>query len=326
MKKERVLITGAGGFIGSHLCQACLDAGYDVRAFVHYNSRGSAGWLDELPDPEGLETVAGDIRDPDVIRAAARGCPTVFHLAALIGIPYSYLSPAAYLATNATGTLNVLEACRESGAENILVVSTSEVYGTARYVPMDEQHPLSAQSPYAASKIAAEQVALSYHRSFGLPVKVVRPFNVYGPRQSLRAVIPSILVQLLRGAPEVEVGATHPRRDLTYVGDMVRALLAVAAADGLGGEVVNIGMNTEHSVEEILRAAAGLAGREARPVFDPRRARPAGSEVDRLRCDNTKLVSRTGWSPAYDLGRGLADTLAWWKDRLPGPGRGSYAL
>jgi NAD dependent epimerase/dehydratase len=316
MNRKRALITGAGGFVGSHLCQACLSAGYEVRAFVRYNSQASAGWIDHLPEAPNIEITAGDIRDIESVRSAVRGCGTVFHLAALIGIPFSFASPAAYVRTNVEGCSNVLEAAREFGTENVLLISTSEVYGTARYVPMDEEHPLSARSPYAASKIAAEQLGLSYHRSFGLPVKVIRPFNVYGPRQSVRAVIPSIIVQLLRGETEIALGSMHPRRDLTFVRDAVRAFLAVAEVDGLSGDVVNVGSDCEYSVAELLRTCSALVGRDARPVFDERRARPALSEVDRLHCDNKKIRTLTAWTPDFDLQTGLSETLNWWKDHL----------
>ncbi len=316
MSAERVLITGAGGFIGSHLAEACAAAGLGVRAFVRYNSRGSAGWLDDSPCLDRIELVAGDIRDYDSVSRAVRGCGTVFHLAALIGIPYSYVSPLAYVRTNVEGTYNVLEACRAHGIGEVLVTSTSETYGTALAVPMDERHPPSAQSPYAATKTGADQLALSYHRSFGLPVTVVRPFNTYGPRQSARAVIPSIVAQLLGGAREIRLGNLEPTRDLTYVADTVAGFLAARGCPSLVGGAVNIGMDEEISVGELARLIARLVGVEAAIAVEEGRKRPGASEVERLRCDSTRLREATGWRPRYRLEEGLRETIAWMRENL----------
>ena len=239
------LVTGAAGFIGSHLVELLVEQGQTVRAFVRYNSSGARGWLDALPCKDRIEVVAGDVRDYDAVLRAMNGCDTVFHLAALIGIPYSYVSPLAYIRTNVEGTYNVLEAARVLGVGQVLVTSTSETYGSAQYVPIDEKHPLVGQSPYSATKIAADQLAISYHRSFGLPVKIVRPFNTYGPRQSARAVIPTIITQILAGAREIKLGSLHPTRDLTHVKDTVRGFLEINKASRLMGEVTNIGMNRE---------------------------------------------------------------------------------
>jgi dTDP-glucose 4,6-dehydratase len=238
----KVLITGAGGFVGSHLTEKCVELGYEVRALVHYNSRNSWGWLESSPVKSQIDVVTGDIRDYDSVHAAMKGCDTIFHLAALIGIPYSYVSPLAYVKTNIEGTYNVLQSAREIGAGNVLVTSTSETYGTAQYVPMDEKHPMVGQSPYSASKIAADNLAISYHRSFDLPVKIVRPFNIYGPRQSARAIIPTVILQLLSGRRELRLGNIDPTRDLTFVKDAVGGFIVIAIAPSLFGEQINIGM------------------------------------------------------------------------------------
>jgi NAD dependent epimerase/dehydratase len=311
---ERVLVTGAGGFIGSHLVDACAAAGRNVRAFVHYNSRGARGWLDRERVPSNLEVVAGDVRDYDSVFAAMKGCSTVFHLAALIGIPYSYVSPLAYVNTNITGTYNVLQSAREQGATSVVVTSTSETYGTAKYVPMDESHPLAAQSPYAASKIAADQLALSYFRSFGLPVKVARPFNTFGPRQSARAIIPAIIVQLLAGKKEISLGSISPTRDFTFVEDTALGFLEIARTERFVGEVVNIGNNSEISVLALAQLIAKVMGVDVSVVCDKERIRPEQSEVDRLRCDPARLMTGTAWKPRYSLEEGLAKTIGWIRD------------
>lgn len=308
-----VLVTGAAGFIGSHLVERILEAGLGVRAMVRYNSRNFRGWLETIPRREEVEIVVGDVRDFDAVNAALLGCQTVFHLAALIGIPYSYLSPLAYVRTNVEGTYNVLEAARRQGTENVLVTSTSETYGSAQYVPIDERHPSVGQSPYSATKIAADQLAISYHRSFGVPVKLVRPFNVYGPRQSARAIIPTIITQLLAGQRRVKMGNPAPTRDLTFVKDTVEGFWAIAGCSSLVGEATNIGMDEEISMGELAALIAGLCNTEIELVTDQQRIRPSPSEVDQLRCKNAKLVAQTGWKPSYDLARGLAETIEWFR-------------
>jgi dTDP-glucose 4,6-dehydratase len=308
---RKVLITGAAGFIGSHLTEACLSAGYDVRVLIRYNSRNSRGWLE--PAIAGrIEVVAGDIRDTDAVSRAVRGVDTIFHLAALIGIPYSYESPLAYVKTNVEGTANVLMAAREYGVGRVILTSTSETYGSAQSLPINEGHPAVAQSPYAASKIASDQLGLSFHRSFGLQVTVVRPFNAYGPRQSLRAVIPTVITQLMKGS-EIRLGHLHPTRDLTFVTDAAAGFLAAASADDLVGTAVNVGMNHEISVGALAELIATLMGVRARIVPMGERQRPALSEVDRLVCDNARLRQHTMWEPQYSLERGLRETIAWFQ-------------
>jgi len=284
---RRVLVTGAGGFIGSHLTEACVAAGYEVRAFVRYNSRSSRGWLDDCEAARHVEVVAGDVRDADAVNRAMAGVDTVFHLAALVGIPYSYESPSSYVRTNVEGTANVLLAARAHGLTNVVLTSTSETYGSAQCVPIDESHPAKAQSPYAATKIAADQLGLSFHRSFGLPVKVVRPFNTYGPRQSMRAIIPTIITQLLQG-PTIRIGHVHPTRDLTYVADTVAGFLAVARSAAAVGLATNVGMNDEISIADLAALIARVMGTPMRIVQAAERQRPAMSEVDRLVCDNRR--------------------------------------
>ena len=310
-QNTKVLITGAGGFIGSHLVERCVEAGFKVRAFVHYNSRNFHGWLESSPVYNELEVVAGDIRDYDSVLAASDGCDTVFHLAALIGIPYSYVSPQAYIRTNIDGTYNVLQACRTLQTPNILVTSTSETYGTAQYVPIDEKHPAVGQSPYSATKIAADQLAISYHRSFGLPVKIVRPFNTYGPRQSARAIIPTVITQILAGKRELSLGNLAPTRDLTFARDTAAGFLAIAKHNGLHGDPVNIGMGWEISIGDLVQKVASLMGVEVSTASAAERQRVAASEVERLLADASKLRNSTGWAPEYDLERGLRETIAW---------------
>lgn len=308
---SKVLITGAGGFIGSHLAERCVEAGFTVRAFIHYNARNFHGWLESSPCYGEVDVVSGDIRDYDSVLAASEGCDTVFHLAALIGIPYSYVSPQAYIRTNVEGTYNVLQACRTLGTPNILVTSTSETYGTAQYVPIDEKHPAVGQSPYAATKIAADQLAISYQRSFALPVKIVRPFNTYGPRQSARAIIPTVITQILAGKRDLSLGNLAPTRDLTFARDTAAGFLAVARHDGLYGEPVNIGMGGEISIGDLVHKIAELMGVTVTTTAAAERQRTATSEVERLLADASKLRSATGWNPEYDLDRGLRETIAW---------------
>ncbi|EWY42509.1 NAD-dependent dehydratase [Skermanella stibiiresistens SB22] len=330
----KVLVTGAGGFIGSHLVETLVREGWDVRAQVHYNSLGGWGWLDDIaPDLlASVEVVAGDIRDPWAVAQAVRGRDTVMHLAALIGIPYSYVAPAQYVETNVMGTLNVLQAARDAGVSRIVQTSTSEVYGTAQYVPIDERHPLAAQSPYAASKIGADQLALSYHRSFGTPVSVIRPFNTYGPRQSARAVIPAIINQLLAGATSIRLGSLTPTRDFNFVEDTARGFIAVARSEGAIGEVVNIGSNFEVSIGATLDIIAEVVGQPVEVILDEQRVRPAGSEVERLWADNAKAIRLTGWRPRYGgadgFRLGIERTVDWFRtaaERRPGRAR-SYAV
>lgn len=312
---EVALVTGACGFIGSHLVERLVAEGCRVRAYVFYNSFGSWGWLDSLPaDTLGrVEVVAGDIRDAARVRGAAEGAAVVFHLAALIGIPYSYEAAESYLETNVRGTLNVLQAARQAGCSRVLVTSTSEVYGTARRVPIDETHPRQAQSPYAATKIAADALAMSFHRSHGLPVTVVRPFNTYGPRQSARAFIPTVIAQLLDGARDIKLGSLHPTRDLLFVGDTVEGFLTLARCGEAVGEEVNIASGTEHSVGEVAQSLIGAINPSARIVADPARVRPAASEVERLVGDSAKLRRLTSWRPRHPLDEGLRETIAWFR-------------
>jgi NAD dependent epimerase/dehydratase len=318
---KRVLVTGAGGFIGSHLVQTLSREQWQVRAFVRYNSRGSIGWLNELNDQErkSVEVVAGDIRDATCVRDAMRGCQTVMHLAALVGIPYSYRAPAQYVDTNIVGTLNVLQAGKDLGVERIVQTSTSEVYGTAISVPIDESHPLVGQSPYAASKIGADQLALSFYRSFGTPVVVIRPFNTYGPRQSERAVIPTIITQLLSGSRMVALGALTPTRDFSFVEDTVRAFIAIASGNAAVGEVVNVGSGFEISVGDLFKMISEVVGVHATAVTESQRLRPAASEVERLCADNRRATRLIGWEPKFGgregLRRGLEATVQWFRSR-----------
>ena len=318
---NRILVTGADGFIGSHLVESLVRRGCDVRAFVLYNSFGSRGWLDrgDAALLRDVEVIAGDVRDPHGVRSAMRGCDVVLHLAALIAIPYSYHSPDTYVDTNVKGTLNVLQAARDLGVARVVHTSTSEVYGTARFVPITEEHPLQAQSPYAASKVGADQLALSFHRSFGTPVSVIRPFNTYGPRQSARAVIPTIITQLASGNRALRLGALHPTRDFSYVADTVEGFVRMAECDAAVGEVVNVGSGFEISIGDTARAIAEAMGVEMTIVGDEQRLRPAKSEVERLWADTSKAEALLGHRPAYGgldgLRRGLLETIAWFSDR-----------
>jgi NAD dependent epimerase/dehydratase len=320
LTRTTVLVTGADGFIGSHLVEALTGAGVAVRAFVQYNSFGHNGWLDTVPATamRGVEVVAGDIRDRGSVREAMRGCDVVLHLAALIAIPYSYRAPESYVDTNVTGTLNVLEVARDLSVARVVHTSTSEVYGTARRVPIDEEHPLQAQSPYAATKIAADQLALSYHRSFDLPVAVLRPFNTYGPRQSTRAVIPTVITQLATGAECIRLGALHPTRDFSFVADTASGFIAAATADEAVGEVVNIGSGFEIAIGDTARLIADIMGRPITIETQAVRMRPAASEVERLFADIGKAERLMGWRPAYGglegFRRGLERMVAWFSD------------
>ena len=317
LQGKKVLVTGADGFIGSHLTEHLVASGVDVRAFVYYNSFNSWGWLDEADAQikQSLDVFAGDIRDPHGVRTAMQGCDVVLHLAALIAIPYSYHSPDTYVDTNIKGTLNVVQAARELGVQRVVHTSTSEVYGTALFVPITEAHPLQGQSPYSASKIGADQMALSFHASFETPVAVIRPFNTYGPRQSARAVIPTIITQIAAGQRQIKLGAIHPTRDFNYVQDTVRGFVAVAQCDAAIGQVINIGSNYEVSVGDTARLIAELMGREVEFTSDEQRLRPAGSEVERLWADNTLARELAGWKPEFPgldgLRQGLRSTIDW---------------
>lgn len=318
LQGKKVLVTGADGFIGSHLVEGLLAAGCTVKAFVFYNSFNSWGWLDTLPDAvrAQIEIFSGDIRDPHGVKAAVQGTEMVFHLAALIAIPFSYHSPDAYVDTNVKGTLNVLQACREVGVARVLVTSTSEVYGTAQYVPIDEAHPFQGQSPYSATKIGADRMAEAFYRSFALPVTIVRPFNTYGPRQSARAFIPTIITQLLAGMRQIKTGSLHPTRDMNYVQDTVRGFLAIAATDRTIGEELNIATGQDVSMETIAREIMTQIGCDAELVTDPQRVRPDKSEVLQLCGANQKIREQTGWAPQYDLRTGLQATIAWFRDNM----------
>jgi NAD dependent epimerase/dehydratase len=315
----RVLVTGAEGFIGSHLTEALVRAGYDVRAFVLYNSFNSRGWLDRCAaDVAGkFEIFAGDVRDPNGVRTATKGCDAVLHLAALIAIPYSYHSPDSYVDTNIKGTLNVVQAARDLGVARVVHTSTSEVYGTARFVPITEDHPLRGQSPYAASKIGADQLAMSFYASFGTPVAIVRPFNTYGPRQSARAVIPTIVTQIVSGARRIRLGALHPTRDFNHVSDTVAGLLAALRCERAVGEVINLGSSFEISIGDVARSIADTMQVEIEIVADSRRLRPANSEVERLWAATDKARELLNWEPRYGglegFRRGLAETVDWFR-------------
>lgn len=312
---QKVLVTGADGFIGSHLVEELVAAGCRVRAFVYYNSFNSWGWLDSLPGDflDSIEVVAGDIRDRGSVARAMEGVETVFHLAALIGIPYSYDSPESYVGTNITGTLNVLEEARRLGTGRVLVTSTSEVYGTARYVPIDENHPYQGQSPYSATKIGADRMAESYFRSFKLPVTIVRPFNTYGPRQSARAVIPTVIGQLLNGAAEISLGSLSPTRDLVYVKDTVRGFRAIAECDAAIGREINIATQTEVSIGDLAATLIRQINPSAAIRSSEERVRPKNSEVERLLGSNALLRELTEWKPEWPLENGLAETIAWFR-------------
>ena len=315
--QNKVLVTGADGFIGSHLTEALVRIGYDVRAFVLYNSFNSWGWLDHCaPDVKGkFEVFTGDIRDPHGVRTAMKGCDAVLHLAALIAIPYSYHSPDTYVETNIKGTLNVLQAARELGLAKVVHTSTSEVYGTARYVPITEDHPLEGQSPYSATKIGADQMAMAFHRSFGTPVVILRPFNTYGPRQSARAVIPTIITQIASGKRQITLGALRPTRDFSYVTDTVAGFTDALISDSLSGEVINLGSNFEISIGDTAHTIADLMGCEIEILTEDVRLRPERSEVERLWASNDKALDLLGWQPRYagidGFRRGLQDTVAW---------------
>ncbi len=312
----KLLITGAGGFIGSHLTELLVKEGHDVKAFVRYNSKNNWGWLESSIVKNDVEIISGDIRDYDSVHNSFKNCEAVFHLAALIGIPYSYISPKAYIETNIIGTYNILQASKEHDLKQVLVTSTSETYGTAQYVPIDEKHPMVGQSPYSATKIAADQLAISFYRSFNLPVKIVRPFNTYGPRQSARAIIPTVISQLLSGNEKISLGNLTPTRDLTYVKDTCKGFLEIFKSDKLFGEITNIGMGNEISVSELVKKINSLVSSKAIVEEDTMRVRPEYSEVERLLCDNNKLIKNTNWQPYYNLETGLLETIDWLKSNI----------
>ena len=312
---KKVLVTGAGGFIGSQLVENLVEQGYAVRAFVKYNSRNDWGWLEQSAHKNEIEVFAGDVRDYDFVCGTIEGCDMVFHLAALIGIPYSYVSVLAYIKTNIIGTYNILEAAKKYQLENILITSTSETYGTAKYVPIDENHPKVGQSPYAVTKIAADQLALSYHKSFSLPIKVVRPFNTYGPRQSARAIIPTIITQLLSGKKEVKLGAQFPTRDLLFIKDTINGFVEIAKSHKAIGEEINIATQTEMSIGDLAQMIIAMINPEATVTTDEHRLRPENSEVRRLLGSNEKIKKLTNWQPRYDLGQGLRETINWFKKK-----------
>lgn len=316
LKNKKVLVTGACGFIGSHLVERLLCENCDVKAFVYYNSFNSWGWLDTLPKEKlkNIEVFCGDIRNYSYVSKIIKGMDAVFHLAALIGIPFSYYSPDSYIDTNVKGTFNVLQACQDGNAKKLIVTSTSEVYGTAKYVPIDEKHPRQGQSPYSASKIGADYLAQSFYKSFGLPVAIARPFNTYGPRQSARAVIPSIITQLLSGEKEIKLGALHPTRDLLFVKDTVEAFIEIAKSDRAIGEEINIATQKEISIKEIAQKLIKMINPKAKIVKDKKRMRPENSEVKRLLGSNKKIKKLTNWKADFTLDEGLKETVEWFKD------------
>ena len=328
MKKPKVLVTGAAGFIGSHLCEALIKKDFRVRAFVHYNSQHSIGNLRFLARRfrSGLELFFGDIQDPGSVKEAVKGCEVVFHLAALISIPYSYQAAASFFNTNVLGTLNVFQACRESGIQKILHTSTSEVYGTARYAPIDENHPLQGQSPYSASKIGADKIAESFFLSFDLPVVVVRPFNTYGPRQSERAVLPTIILQILKGKKVLELGSLEPQRDFNYVLDTVRGFLLAAENDGIIGTEINIGSGRCYSIKQTLEIIQDILGTKLRIRVSRNRKRPPKSEVMKLQCDYSRANKLLGYHPEWAFRKGLKETIAFYRKYLAEFEGDSYAI
>lgn len=315
LKNKKILVTGADGFIGSHLVEQLVEEGCRVKAFVYYNSNNSWGWLENIPGNmlSEIEVVAGDVRDADFVRKTTENVDIVFHLAAIISIPYSYAAPESFVDTNIKGTLNILQAARLASCERILITSTSEVYGTARYVPIDEKHPLQAQSPYAATKIGADRIAESFYRSYDMPLTIVRPFNTYGPRQSARAVIPTVITQLLSGKRKIRIGSLSPTRDFNYVKDTVRGFIEIARSDQTIGEEINIASCKEISIGDLINLLIELTGIEAELEVDEARLRPEKSEVMRLLGDNKKIRRLTKWEPRYDIRKGLKETIEWFR-------------
>lgn len=315
---KKILVTGADGFIGSHLTELLMEQGYDVKAFTYYNSFNSWGWLDSFPKEKlkELEIFSGDIRDPNGVREAVKGVDAVFHLAALIAIPFSYHSPDSYVDTNIKGTLNVLQAARDAQLERVLVTSTSEVYGTAQYVPIDEKHPFQGQSPYSATKIGADRLAESFYRSFELPVTIVRPFNTFGPRQSARAVIPTIISQLIAGQDEIKLGALSPTRDFNYVKDTVAGFLSIFESNQTIGEEINIATQTEISIQKLAEEIIRQLRPSAKIVSDEQRIRPKDSEVNRLLGSNEKIMKLTNWKPQYTFEQGIQETISFIQNNM----------
>ena len=312
----KVLVTGAEGFIGSHLTELLVEKGFEVKAFVRYNFKNDWGWLEESKYKNDIEIYTGDVRDYDSVYDAMKGVDVVFHLAALIGIPYSYISPLAYIKTNTEGTYNILESGRKLNLERIIITSTSEIYGTAQYVPIDEKHPYNPQSPYAASKAAADHLALSYYRSFGTPVTIIRPFNTYGPRQSARAVIPTIISQILAGKKQIKLGNLSPTRDLNYVKDIANGFITVGLHESTVGDVYNLGTGQEISIGDLAEKIIELTEKEVEIIEDTQRIRPEKSEVERLLSNAEKAKKTTGWEPKYMLEEGLKETIDWIQDNL----------
>ncbi len=312
-KSRKVLVTGAGGFIGSHLCERLVEKGYHVKAFLRYNSRNSWGWLEDSSYKDKIEIVMGDIRNYDIVKTAVKDTEMIFHLAALIGIPYSYHSPDSYVDTNIKGLLNILTAARELRIRKIIHTSTSEIYGTAKFIPINEEHPVNPQSPYAATKAAADFLALSFYKSFGLPVAVIRPFNTYGPRQSMRAVIPTIIAQILNGNKRIKLGSLTPTRDLTFVKDTAEGFIKAVESEAAVGEVINLGNNSEISVGDLAVLIANLMECKIKIETEEQRRRPAKSEVERLWADNKKAKRILNWKPEYPLQKGLKKTIDWFK-------------
>jgi len=312
----KILVTGAEGFIGSHLTELLVEKGYEVKAFVRYNFTNNWGWLESSKYLKDIEIYTGDVRDYDSVYDAIKDVDVVFHLAALIGIPYSYVSPLAYIKTNTEGTYNILETGRKLGVDRIIVTSTSEIYGTAQYVPIDEKHPYNPQSPYAASKASADHLALSYYRSFSTPVTIIRPFNTYGPRQSARAIIPTIVTQILSGKTQIRLGSLTPTRDLNYVKDTANGFITVGLHEKTIGDVYNIGSGREISIGELAQKIVDLLGRRVEIVQDEQRVRPEKSEVERLLCNADKAKALTEWEPKYTLEEGLKETIEWIQNNM----------
>jgi len=310
---KKILITGATGFVGSHLAELCVKKGFEVIAFDRYNPNYNLGWLEKSKYKDDINFVFGDIRDYDSVLKTMKGCEIVFHLAALIGIPYSYLSPQAYLKTNVEGTYNILESSKHLDIEQTIITSTSEVYGSAKYIPIDEKHPISAQSPYSASKISADQLAISYYNSFQLPIKIIRPFNIYGPRQSSRAVIPSIIIQALNNKKEIKLGNVEPSRDFTYVTDTCNAFLDILKIKNFFGNTLNVGSNNEYTINDIAKKILEKLNSKANIKKEPQRTRSPNSEVVRLVCDNSKILTNTQWRPKVKIEKGLNMTINWFR-------------
>lgn len=315
LKNKTVLVTGADGFIGSHLTEMLVAEGCKVKALSQYNSFNNWGWLEQVSCLNDIEVLSGDIRDPHYCKHITKGVDVVFHLAALIAIPYSYIAPTSYVDTNVTGTLNICQAAMDNGCEKVIHTSTSEVYGTAQYVPIDEKHPLQPQSPYSASKIGADNMAMSFYNAFDLPLAIARPFNTYGPRQSARAVIPTIISQIANGAEQIQVGDLSPTRDFNYVTDTCRGFVAIAKSDKTIGETINIGSNFEISIRDTFELIKKNMNSQVDFVVDPQRIRPGKSEVQRLWCDNTKINNLTGFVPKYSMEDGIKETIEWFTNK-----------